>query len=70
MAFSDTSNSLFELNPAGDGFTNLGGLGFNDIEGTDFVPTLTGLPVPEPSALVLVTVGLIGLAFSGSLRQN
>jgi len=69
VAFSDTSNSLFALNPSSDGFLDLGGVGFNDIEGTDFVPTLTGLPVPEPSALVLVAVGILELAFLGSLRR-
>lgn len=69
MAFSDTANSLFELNPSGDGFLYLGGVGFNDIEGTDFVLTLTGLLVPEPSALVLVAVGILQLGFLGSLRR-
>lgn len=65
VAFSDTSNSLFELNPASDGFVDLGGVGFNDIEGTDFVPTPTGLPVPEPGAGMLFVLGLAALQVRG-----
>ena len=60
IAFSDESNSLFQLNTASDGFTDLGGVGFNDIEGIDFVPTPTGLPdVPEPSTWLLTLLGLL-----------
>jgi hypothetical protein len=65
VAFSDTSNSLFELNPASDGFVDLGGVGFNDIEGTDFVPTPTGLPVPEPGSGTLFGLGLAALLGRG-----
>ena len=60
IAFSDESNSLFHLNTASDGFTDLGGVGFNDIEGIDFVPTPTGQPVvPEPSTGLLTLLGLL-----------
>ena len=57
VAFSDEFNSLFQLNTTSDGFTNLGGVGFNDIEGIDFVPTLTGQPIPEPATFSLLTLG-------------
>ena len=60
LGFSDESNSLFQLNTTSNGFTNLGGVGFNDIEGIDFVPTLTGLPtIPEPSTGLLTLLGLL-----------
>jgi len=62
IAFSDTSNSLFQLNIDSDGFIDLGGVGFNDIEGIDFVPTRTGLPIPEPSTLLLLSIGLLFLS--------
>ena len=60
IAFSDETNSLFQLNTTEDGFTNLGGVGFNDIEGIDFVPTPTGHPVvPLPSTWLLTLLGLL-----------
>lgn len=62
VSFSDTSNSLFELKTDGNGYTDLGGVGFNDIEGIDFVPTPSGLPIPEPSTALLLTIGLSILA--------
>ena len=62
VGFSDDSNSLLELNTDGDGYTILGPIGFNDVEGIDFVPTPTGLPVPEPTTALLLSPGLAGLA--------
>jgi len=71
IAFSDDSNSLFLLNTASDGFTNLGGVGFNDIEGLDFVPTSTGLPaVPEPATWLLTLFGLLMLGVRGEVRSR
>jgi len=59
LGFSDDSNSLFQLNTTSNGFTDLGGVGFNDIEGMDLVPTLTGHPVPLPSTWLLALLGLL-----------
>ena len=59
IGFSDESNSLFRLNTPSNGFTDLGGVGFNDIEGVDFVPTPTGPPVPEPATWLLTLLGLL-----------
>ena len=71
IAFSDESNSLFQLNTASNGFTDLGGVGFNDVEGIDFVPTPTGLPeVPEPSAWLLTLFGLLLLGARGKVRSR
>ena len=71
IAFSDESNSLFHLNTASDGFTDLGGVGFNDVEGFDFVPTPTGLPeVPEPSTWLLTLFGLLLLGVRGECRSS
>ena len=59
IAFSDSFNSIFELSHTTNGYSDLGSVGFNDIEGIDFVPTRTGLPVvPEPSTLSLIGLGL------------
>jgi len=60
LGFRDESNSLFRMNTASNGFTNLGGVGFNDIEGIDLVPTPTGHPVvPLPSAWLLSLLGFL-----------
>ena len=67
LAFSDEHNSVWELNTSGDGYTDLGPIGFNDVEGLSFVPTDTGLPVPEPGSALLLGLGLMGL--SGRLRR-
>jgi len=66
LSFSDTSNSLYQLNTETNGFTDWGGVGFNDLEGFDAVPTVTGLPVPEPSTGVMLGLGL--LILSGRAR--
>jgi hypothetical protein len=63
IGFSDESNSLFQLNTASNGFTNFGGVGFNDIEGIDFVPTVSGVPVVVP----LPTGAWMGLTLLGGI---
>ena len=74
LSFSDTSNSLYQLNTETNGFTDWGGVGFNDLEGFDAVPTVTGLPVPEPSTGVMLGLGLLILAgrarFKSQLRSQ
>jgi len=60
LGFSNDSNSLFQMNTASNGFVNLGGVGFNDIEGIDLVPTPTGHPVvPLPSTWLLSLLGFL-----------
>ena len=67
VGFSDDANTLISLNPSSNGYTTLGGIGFNDVEGIDFVPTISGLPegVPDTgSTAALLGVGVAALAFA------
>lgn len=70
LAFSDTSNSLFDLSITGDGFIDLGSVGFNDMEGFDAVPTQSGLPIPEPSTATMLGLGLALLAGCRKLNSS
>ena len=53
-------NVLDNMN--GNGYAVLGTIGYSDVEGIDFVPTPTGLPVPELATALLPGGGLIGLS--------
>ena len=67
VGFSDDANTLIALNTSSNGYTTLGGIGFNDVEGIDFVPTISGLPegVPDTgSTAALLGVGVAALAFA------
>lgn len=60
VGFSDDANTLLALNTSSNGYTTLGAIGFNDVEGIDFVPTISGLPegVPDTGS----TAALLGVA--------
>ncbi len=60
VGFSDADNTLVALNTSSNGVTTLGAIGFNDVEGIDFVPTISGLPegVPDTGS----TAALLGVA--------
>ena len=67
VGFSDDANTLISLNTSSNGYTTLGGIGFNDVEGIDFVPTISGLPegVPDTgSTAALLGAGVAALAFA------
>ena len=67
VGFSDAANTLISLNTSSNGYTTLGGIGFNDVEGIDFVPTISGLPegVPDTgSTVAILGAGVVALAFA------
>ena len=67
VGFSDDANTLIALNTSSNGYTTLGAIGFNDVEGIDFVPTISGLPqgVPDTgSTAALFGLGVAALAFA------
>ena len=67
VGFSDDANTLIALNTSSNGYTTLGAIGFNDVEGIDFVPTISGLPegVPDTdSTAALLGAGVVALAFA------
>jgi len=71
VGFSDDANTLISLYTSSNGYTTLGGIGFNDVEGIDFVPTISGLPegVPDTgSTAAFLGVGVVALAFARRRR--
>ena len=67
VGFSDDANTLIALNTSSNDYTTLGVIGFNDVEGIDFVPTISGLPegVPDTgSTAALLGTGLAALVFA------
>jgi len=61
VGFSDDANTLIALNTSSNGYTTLGAIGFNDVEGIDFFPTISDLPdgVPDTgSTAALLGVGV------------